>query len=203
MASRSARSAEELSGFFFFQADDGIRDYKVTGVQTCALPIFAAAAHVAVELVTARLKRGQIYNRRLLSIEPNVDPETVYSKLVQRAVGHTMERAIDVVELQRHGLARRDAEARGGKAGHAHVDAVVGTHGVRPHRAYQPEGGHQHQHCDREEDAQPDLEGPACASLMPALRGHARGAHLVTPCGFFHGRFQGGLPAAPGWFPWG
>src|SRR3989454_4616266 len=25
--------------FFIFQAEDGIRDYKVTGVQTCALPI--------------------------------------------------------------------------------------------------------------------------------------------------------------------
>src|SRR5256885_8494865 len=29
-----------MSFFFFFQAEDGIRDYKVTGVQTCALPIF-------------------------------------------------------------------------------------------------------------------------------------------------------------------
>src|SRR5256885_3903040 len=28
------------SVFFFFQAEDGIRDYKVTGVQTCALPIY-------------------------------------------------------------------------------------------------------------------------------------------------------------------
>src|SRR3989454_5486989 len=28
--------------FFFFQAEDGIRDYKVTGVQTCALPILFA-----------------------------------------------------------------------------------------------------------------------------------------------------------------
>src|SRR5688500_8458828 len=28
---------------FFFQAEDGIRDYKVTGVQTCALPICAIA----------------------------------------------------------------------------------------------------------------------------------------------------------------
>src|SRR5256885_5167746 len=28
-----------LLHFFFFQAEDGIRDYKVTGVQTCALPI--------------------------------------------------------------------------------------------------------------------------------------------------------------------
>ena len=25
--------------FFFFQAEDGIRDHCVTGVQTCALPI--------------------------------------------------------------------------------------------------------------------------------------------------------------------
>src|SRR3989454_10045710 len=30
--------------FFFFQAEDGIRDYKVTGVQTCALPIYADEA---------------------------------------------------------------------------------------------------------------------------------------------------------------
>src|SRR5256885_9954590 len=43
---RSGNSAHRLGriryyvGFsFFFQAEDGIRDYKVTGVQTCALPI--------------------------------------------------------------------------------------------------------------------------------------------------------------------
>src|SRR5688572_31248100 len=28
--------------FFFFQAEDGIRDLTVTGVQTCALPIFSS-----------------------------------------------------------------------------------------------------------------------------------------------------------------
>src|SRR5579862_3685123 len=30
--------------FFFFQAEDGIRDGTVTGVQTCALPIFRVDA---------------------------------------------------------------------------------------------------------------------------------------------------------------
>src|SRR5436189_523259 len=30
--------------FFFFQAEDGIRDTSVTGVQTCALPIWSAGA---------------------------------------------------------------------------------------------------------------------------------------------------------------
>src|SRR6266446_8169814 len=33
--------------FFFFQAEDGIRDYKVTGVQTCALPICSARGTAA------------------------------------------------------------------------------------------------------------------------------------------------------------
>src|SRR2546422_10260106 len=39
--------------FFFFQAEDGIRDVAVTGVQTCALPIYEKAAE---RLVTANLR---------------------------------------------------------------------------------------------------------------------------------------------------
>src|SRR5699024_6218127 len=38
-----------LTSFFFFQAEDGIRDRNVTGVQTCALPIYfesEASAHM-------------------------------------------------------------------------------------------------------------------------------------------------------------
>src|SRR2546430_3538570 len=34
--------------FFFFQAEDGIRDLTVTGVQTCALPIFVNNARDAM-----------------------------------------------------------------------------------------------------------------------------------------------------------
>src|SRR5205085_5320391 len=46
--------------FFFFQAEDGIRDLTVTGVQTCALPIFngpvfAALDHVAPPQLLAGL----------------------------------------------------------------------------------------------------------------------------------------------------
>src|SRR2546426_1527834 len=35
-----------MSFFFFFQAEDGIRDYKVTGVQTCALPILSETSAI-------------------------------------------------------------------------------------------------------------------------------------------------------------
>src|SRR5436190_16198182 len=44
-------SAERMHAVFFFQAEDGIRDHCVTGVQTCALPIFALhAAPASLEL---------------------------------------------------------------------------------------------------------------------------------------------------------
>ena len=36
--------------FFFFQAEDGIRDWSVTGVQTCALPISILAAVAKIDL---------------------------------------------------------------------------------------------------------------------------------------------------------
>ena len=38
------RKYDSVGFIFFFQAEDGIRDYKVTGVQTCALPILAQPA---------------------------------------------------------------------------------------------------------------------------------------------------------------
>src|SRR2546430_9791284 len=51
---------------FFFQAEDGIRDLTVTGVQTCALPIFARAreaeddrAHLHVEVGIQRVVAEQ------------------------------------------------------------------------------------------------------------------------------------------------
>src|SRR5207237_3429083 len=37
-----------LSLYFFFQAEDGIRDSSVTGVQTCALPILVNRSSVVV-----------------------------------------------------------------------------------------------------------------------------------------------------------
>src|SRR5688500_15022892 len=40
---------------FFFQAEDGIRDYKVTGVQTCALPILLEGSAGGQGLVVVNL----------------------------------------------------------------------------------------------------------------------------------------------------
>src|SRR5690606_39687410 len=45
--------------FFFFQAEDGIRDFHVTGVQTCALPILA---DLTLRLPNVRFAGVQAYH---------------------------------------------------------------------------------------------------------------------------------------------
>src|SRR2546427_6567994 len=44
----------QLVSFFFFQAEDGIRDLTVTGVQTCALPI--SCIHQALQHLAGHAK---------------------------------------------------------------------------------------------------------------------------------------------------
>src|SRR2546429_5384097 len=53
------RQACTVSGYFFFQAEDGIRDVAVTGVQTCALPIYIDDLNLAAAGLDADA-RGRI-----------------------------------------------------------------------------------------------------------------------------------------------
>src|SRR5690606_29445523 len=46
---RSGGETPNIFSFFFFQAEDGIRDFHVTGVQTCALPIYVEVTDVVVD----------------------------------------------------------------------------------------------------------------------------------------------------------
>src|SRR5438046_3307763 len=55
--------------FFFFQAEDGIRDWSVTGVQTCALPICTASRHWPAMTPTSTACRE---SRAMLPDEPGV-----------------------------------------------------------------------------------------------------------------------------------
>src|SRR3989442_11984700 len=56
--------------FFFFQAEDGIRDADVTGVQTCALPIFD---HTLV-LPATNLGRTSVWSMAGLSVTVIIIP---------------------------------------------------------------------------------------------------------------------------------
>jgi len=55
--------------FFFFQAEDGIRDIGVTGVQTCALPIFKKAA---IDFVNRQLGDEIIRLQQLQKVNPSI-----------------------------------------------------------------------------------------------------------------------------------
>src|SRR3989442_14706002 len=50
----------DFAVFFFFQAEDGIRDADVTGVQTCALPIWEFTA-AAISLFRRAMISGGVF----------------------------------------------------------------------------------------------------------------------------------------------
>src|SRR2546421_4395229 len=54
--------------FFFFQAEDGIRDLIVTGVQTCALPIYGLFEEFRKALLDARCILDVNKERRTLTL---------------------------------------------------------------------------------------------------------------------------------------
>src|SRR5690606_40081697 len=58
--------------FFFFQAEDGIRDFHVTGVQTCAPPIFSpqyTAEECMSLMLDKRIRPLPVYeNQKLIGI---------------------------------------------------------------------------------------------------------------------------------------
>src|SRR5690606_40092179 len=90
---------------FFFQAEDGIRDFHVTGVQTCALPI-CLPVHVIESL--SKLER----ERRSLRSELGREPTP--SELAK-----ALDMSVDKVELLLDASRQRSEERRVGKEGGA------------------------------------------------------------------------------------
>ena len=71
--------------FFFFQAEDGIRDVAVTGVQTCALPIWHCGVEGEASRAGVRAVRGD--NQPLLDPVARVDPAELRVVCVESALG--------------------------------------------------------------------------------------------------------------------
>src|SRR2546430_10539651 len=68
---------------FFFQAEDGIRDLTVTGVQTCALPISSAAATPGAARTQTRNARAARLPASMTITHPErvIDPSTGITKM--------------------------------------------------------------------------------------------------------------------------
>src|SRR5688572_16701086 len=98
--------------FFFFQAEDGIRDLTVTGVQTCALPICLGEM-----VVQGAVNPDEFYVHKpmLEKGRPAIVRRALGSKLEKMVFGKSDKagkstRIVDVPEKDRHAFSLTDAE---------------------------------------------------------------------------------------------
>src|SRR5690606_40544566 len=105
--------------YFFFQAEDGIRDFHVTGVQTCALPI--SETDPAAQRKGALHKGGppMIFGFRPARLEPEVraEEEAAATGVVDASQERTAtqlagrEVVVRVVRTKRRGLVEQVVHA--------------------------------------------------------------------------------------------
>src|SRR5256886_12631786 len=88
--SMEVKTTSGCTFFFFFQAEDGIRDLTVTGVQTCALPIFTRDQGSWVQRTTLRFLLLTLCASVVCSAHPRTDQyltsTTSNSPLVSRII---------------------------------------------------------------------------------------------------------------------
>src|SRR5688500_20118655 len=73
---------------FFLQAEDGIRDYKVTGVQTCALPILGSASAERCTPIdrdtNSRLPHATAFTRWYMTFRPYSPRDSVRAPVAEK-----------------------------------------------------------------------------------------------------------------------
>src|SRR5262249_58615394 len=72
--------------FFFFQAEDGIRDWSVTGVQTCALPILSSLPVPVSPLINTVESVGATFSTCLRTARTDPDIPTISSNIDARLI---------------------------------------------------------------------------------------------------------------------
>src|SRR5438128_12684150 len=92
--------------FFFFQAEDGIRDATVTGVQTCALPIFHAPVGVWEHAQGAHLGGEAVDDRRVVRARDAEEHEQAGADRRDALALHAYGRAGDPLHERTHGPAQ-------------------------------------------------------------------------------------------------
>src|SRR2546430_10902615 len=78
---------EYLFFFFFFQAEDGIRDLTVTGVQTCALPICADLLGRGLPLLLRAKRETEHLGAEVLRQPPGLQVVREHHRSEERRVG--------------------------------------------------------------------------------------------------------------------
>src|SRR4051794_41653379 len=103
------RRSVALSSFFFFQAEDGIRDGRVTGVQTCALPICRAGVGGRRGAALPATADGAA-RRRSPGGSPAAGPGTAPRAATARAAQRAVRRRSEERRVGKEGRSRRSPE---------------------------------------------------------------------------------------------
>src|SRR5207302_3780639 len=98
--------------FFFFQAEDGIRDFHVTGVQTCALPI-CLRIHGPPDRIDRHSRIARSRGRRSGGREGTPDPASYLARDPRGP--HGAKAGDDARRLERSEERRVGKEWRGGR----------------------------------------------------------------------------------------
>src|SRR3984893_4519758 len=116
--------------FFFFQAEDGIRDGHVTGVQTCALPIWAGElAYGVIPELERKLKAADAQQAGQM-LDEAVRPEHI-AAIVSRWTGIPVDK---MLEGEREKLLHMEAALKSRVIGQDEAVAAV-SNAVRRARA--------------------------------------------------------------------
>src|SRR5690606_8709489 len=99
---------------FFFQAEDGIRDFHVTGVQTCALPIWGGLGE-EVELqantIAAAIAKQLGATYRMLHVPDDLGEEAMSTIAMEPKIKELIE-LIRSARIVLHGIGTAEEMAR-------------------------------------------------------------------------------------------
>src|SRR2546427_9476682 len=126
---------------FFFQAEDGIRDLTVTGVQTCALPILAATTQAIQDAIIYARTSGYL-SKRYVDIGDNVKAGQLLAEIASPEIDQQLrqgeaglrqsERTLDLqkanLDLARATMGRYEAADAEGAVAKQAVDQSVSAY---------------------------------------------------------------------------
>src|SRR5690606_39791983 len=106
--------------FFFFQAEDGIRDFHVTGVQTCALPIYKMSIlHIPKDFYVTEKVDFLSHEKPSLSIEAEI--KDTLNSIIKDKKYETYGITKDVRRSIQSNVSIQSKEIKDGEIGRAHV----------------------------------------------------------------------------------
>src|SRR5256885_16725306 len=171
--------------FFFFQAEDGIRDYKVTGVQTCALPISQSTFDLAGNLTEAKAPNGATVSyaydsaNRLATITQSLDSGLAQAPITYDTSGNLLE------QRDLNGQSTRNAYDARNRRIRTTLPATQAGAAVKTHGYDNADGLTEHTDANGNRFVHTlDIRGRRTQTVTTASQGNGPGSVLQTTFGY-------------------